>query len=242
DGVTLTEKYGDTPLSGRAAAELVEALARILHYAHQRGIVHCNLTPGCVLLAADGTPKVTRFGLARMLGQLSEGGEEEALARRLPSYLAPEQIDGQAQAIHPTVDVYGLGAILYKLLTGRPPFVDAAVRAIRAQVLTQDPQPPSHRQPDVPHELDTICLKCLHKAPRQRYPSAEALAKDLQRFLAADHSRSESSLTRLGRTAVPGYVISGELGRSSRGTVYKALQVSHQRIVALKVMTAEAHV
>jgi serine/threonine protein kinase len=240
DGVNLAEKLVDGPLPAREAAELTESLARTLHYAHQRGIVHCGLTPSCVLITTEGIPKITRFGLARMLGHISDRAEEESPARRLPSYLAPEQIDGESQAVAPSVDVYGLGAILYFLLTGQPPFLAESLRATREQVLSQAPRPPSAWRTQIPRELEAVALRCLSKDPNDRYPSMEALARELQRFLATDHSRDDAAMARRGRTAIPGYVISGELGRSSRGVVYKALQAGNQRMVALKLITVEA--
>ncbi len=237
DGSGLAEKVSDAALPWRSAAEMAESLARTLQYAHQRGIIHYGLTPSCVLLTPDGVPKITRFGVARMLGQPSESGEEELAAQCVSSYAAPEQIDGLPEEISPTVDVYALGAILYFLLTGRPPFVAVTLEETRQQILNTDPVRPSQFRVDLPPDLEAACLKCLAKNPAHRFQSMEALAKELQRILSADHSRGELNLmSRLSRTAIPGYVISGELGHTPLMTVHKALQVSHQRIVALKVI------
>jgi hypothetical protein len=182
DGGSLDRKLTATPQPARAAAELVEALARAMHYAHQRGIVHRDLKPANVLLTADATPKIADFGLAKLL----VGGEVQTQSGAIlgtPSYMAPEQAEGKGKDIGPAVDVYALGALLYELLTGRPPFRGETPLETVQQVKAEEPLPPSRLQPKVPRDLTTICLKCLQKEPRQRYASAEALAEDLRRFL-----------------------------------------------------------
>jgi serine/threonine-protein kinase len=181
EGGNLGQKLAGTPQPARQAASLVASVAEAVHAAHQRGIVHRDLKPSNILLTADGTPKLTDFGLARRL----EGGAgltQTGVPVGTPSYMAPEQTGGTSHAVGPPVDIYALGAILYELLTGRPPFrAETAAETLR-QVVSQDPVPPSRLNAPVPRDLDTICLKCLEKDPQRRYPSAEAVAQDLHRF------------------------------------------------------------
>jgi tetratricopeptide (TPR) repeat protein/tRNA A-37 threonylcarbamoyl transferase component Bud32 len=189
DGGSLANRLDGTPWPPRQAAQLVETLARAVHAAHQRGIVHRDLKPANVLLAEDGTPKVTDFGLAKVLDATAELTGSGAIMGT-PSYMAPEQTGRSAHAVGPAADVYSLGAVLYELLTGRPPFKGETPLATVAQVVADEPVPPRSLQPGLPRDLDTVCLKCLQKEPPKRYASAAALADDLRHFLAGEPIRA----------------------------------------------------
>jgi predicted Ser/Thr protein kinase len=182
DGGSLDRQLQGTPQPPRQAAQLVATLARAMHYAHRHGIVHRDLKPANVLLTADGTPKITDFGLAKRLdnpaGQTASGA-----ILGTPSYMAPEQAAGKSRQIGPPADVYALGAILYECLTGRAPFRAATPLDTLLLVVSTDPVPLSRLQPGMPRDLETICLGCLRKEPGQRYASALALADDLERFV-----------------------------------------------------------
>src|SRR5579883_305897 len=169
------------------AARLLAALARAVHAAHAAEIVHRDLKPQNVLLAADGTPKVTDFGLAKRLGGpsgLTAAGE----VMGTPGYMAPEQAAGGE--VGPAADVYALGAILYECLAGRPPFRAANPVDAVLEVVSDEPVPPRQLRAGVPRDLEAVCLECLEKDPRRRYPSAAALADDLDRFLRGDPVRA----------------------------------------------------
>ena len=163
------------------SALLIEILARAMHDAHAHDIVHRDLKPANVLMTKDGVPKITDFGLAKRLEEDSSQTRSGTLMGT-PSYMAPEQARGDIQSIGPSADLYALGAILYEMLTGRPPFLAPKVMDTLMQVIHQDPVPPSRLQPRVPRDLETICLKCLQKEPGKRYESTAELADDLHRF------------------------------------------------------------
>ena len=186
DGGSLSARLQDAPPSPHDSARLVEVLARAMHFAHLHGVVHCDLKPANVLLQSGGdgpvVPKITDFGLAR---QLDRGAaQSHAGATGTPAYMAPEQACCRNDLLGAPTDVYGLGAILYEMLTGRPPFMGETPFDVLSQVTNKDPQPPSRLRPRTPRDLETICLKCLAKAPARRYASALELAEDLRRFIA----------------------------------------------------------
>jgi eukaryotic-like serine/threonine-protein kinase len=198
DGGSLRDRLAGTPMTPRKSARLVETLARAVQAAHDDGIIHRDLKPGNILMTGDGNPKITDFGLAKHLGQDSEQ-THTGQVMGTPSYMAPEQAAGKIKAIGPATDIYALGAILYELLTGRAPFKAASVLDTLEQVRTQEPVPPRQLQPKTPRDLETICLKCLHKERRSRYARAGDLADDLSRFLAGEPilARPTSATERL---------------------------------------------
>jgi serine/threonine protein kinase len=216
EGGNLAQYLSGSPLSTRTAAELVATLAGAIQFAHEQGIVHRDLKPANVLLhRVEGrglkvesqkenrtpvptahsplstfSPKVTDFGLAKRIEADSDlTGTGQVLGT--PSYMAPEQAVG-GKNVGPAADVYALGAILYELITGRPPFCGAGLLETLEQVRSQEPVPPSKLQPNLPRDLQTICLKCLEKEPRRRYESAAELAADLRRYLEGEPIRARA--------------------------------------------------
>ncbi|WP_425613551.1 protein kinase [Anatilimnocola sp. NA78] len=200
EGGSLAQRQAGVPQPPREAAALVATLAEGVHAAHQGGIVHRDLKPANILFTPAGTPKITDFGLARRIA----GGAELTLSGvplGTPAYMAPEQALGQSREIGPTADVYALGAILYELLTGRTPFRGETPTETLLQVIHHEPVPPNRLNRQVPRDLQTICLTCLQKEPRQRYVTAAALADDLHCFLNGEAiaARPETFLMTLVR-------------------------------------------
>ena len=181
-GDTLAARLKKGPMAPAAAASLVKTLAEAVHYAHQRGTLHRDLKPQNILMSADGQPHILDFGLARPI----EGGAELTHSGEVvgsPNYMPPEQALGRSAEVGPSSDVYALGAILYEALTGRAPFIGETVTDVLRQVVDVDPEAPRRRRPDLPADLETVCLKCLEKRPERRYHSARMLAEELERFL-----------------------------------------------------------
>jgi WD40 repeat protein/serine/threonine protein kinase len=219
-GGDLGRQLGDDPLPPRAAAALAETLARAVHHAHQRGVIHRDLKPANVLVdgpapapAAAGAGgeetipfsgldpagvKVTDFGLARLLDGPGLATVPDG-PMGTPCYMAPEQAAGRAAEVGTLSDVYGLGAVLYKCLTGRPPFDGATAQEILDKVRSEAAEPPRRHRPDLPRDLELICMKCLEKDPARRYASAEQLADELRRHLDGRPLRDTRPVGRLER-------------------------------------------
>jgi predicted Ser/Thr protein kinase len=182
EGESLAKRVANVPLPPREAAEMVRKVAEAVDYAHRKGIIHRDLKPGNVLLDQTGQPRVTDFGLAKQIqGDSGLTGTGQILGT--PSYMPPEQAAGKIDEIGPAADVYSLGAILYCLLTGRPPFQAANPMDTLLQVLDQEPVAPRQLNTSTPLDLNTIALKCLEKDASRRYDSAQDVADELQRFL-----------------------------------------------------------
>ena len=238
-GGSLADVLRGSPQPPGEAARLVATLADAIHYAHQQGVIHRDLKPANVLLhapevdgegqsegargprfsprrplTADLCAKVTDFGLAKFLagGDLTHSGDVVGT----PSYMAPEQAAGKSAPITAAVDVYGLGAILYEALTGRPPFAAATVDATLGLVRQDEPVPPRRLQPTVPRDLETICLKCLRKEAGRRYATAQDLALDLRRFQAGEpvRARPVGTTERVDRLVPPQAELRGSAGRA----------------------------
>jgi tetratricopeptide (TPR) repeat protein/tRNA A-37 threonylcarbamoyl transferase component Bud32 len=237
EGDSLAARIDGKPLPPREAAEMVKSLALAMAFAHQHGIIHRDLKPANVLLTRAGVPKITDFGLAKRI----EGDSELTKSGTLmgsPSYMSPEQARGETQEIGPLSDLYSLGAILYELLTGRAPFVGTSMLETLVQVRNQEPVPPSRLQPKVPHDLETICLKCLQKEAGKRYGSCEALAEDLHRFLAGEpiRARPVGRIERLWRwcrrnprVALLGGAVAVLLGILAASSITMGLRLSRER-------------
>ena len=191
EGGSLDQLVRHEPMPMRRAVELIAKLARTVHYAHEHGILHRDIKPGNILVDAKGEPHLTDFGLARL-------AETESTVTRTietlgtPSYMTPEQALGNNDQLTSATDVYGLGAVFYHLLTGHPPFAGGTTYDTIRLLLETEPRHPRLWNPKIDRDLATICLKCLEKNPQHRYPSALALAEDLERWLRA---RADSRTT-----------------------------------------------
>src|SRR5437667_8230501 len=199
EGGQLDEVVKRAPMSIRQAVELIAKVARTVHYAHEHGILHRDIKPGHILLDTKGEPQLTDFGLARLVES------ESTVTRTLevlgtPSYMAPEQAVGNNAQLTSAIDVYGLGAVLYQLLTGHPPFAGGTTYETIKLLLDTEPRQPRLLNPKIDRDLSTICLKCLEKDPQHRYLSALALAEDLERWLKHERIRARrTGLVTRGR-------------------------------------------
>ena len=196
EGGTLAGRLRDGPLPPKDAAELFVRVARAVHHAHQRGILHRDIKPTNILVDAGGAPHLTDFGLAKIM----ESDSSLTISNTIlgtPAYMAPEQALGNTRDLTTAADVYSLGAVFYEMLTGKPPFWAANVRALHRRILDDDPAPPSRiRPPDrgqLDRELDVICLKCLEKLPARRYASAADLADEVERWLRGEPILAQAS-------------------------------------------------
>ena len=230
DGGTLAQQWKKQRPSPREAAGLIETLARAMHYAHLRGVVHRDLKPGNVLLAGpERVAKITDFGLAKRIDAEARDLSQSGAIMGTASYMAPEQAAGKVHDTGPAADVYGLGALLYECLTDQPPFYAETALETLQQVLEREPLPPSRLGVRVPRDLETICLKCLNKEPARRYASAEDLANDLRLFQAGEPIRARAvgaaertwkwARRRPALTALLGVVLLAMVGLSALSVV-----------------------
>ncbi len=245
DGQSLAQRIAQGPLDPRDAAALLKILADAIAYAHAKKIIHRDLKPGNVLLDSGGVPHITDFGLAKTL---EEDSDLTSTGRVMgtPSYMPPEQALGQTQLIGPRSDVYSLGAILYCLLTGKPPFQADSVVDTLKQVVDREPRSISTLRRGVPIDLETICTKCLEKNPDNRYQSADELSADLQRFLegrpisARPVSRAEHVLRWVLRNPMVSSLMAGVVLVAVAGTIAFNFQQTATQTALGKVAVKEA--
>lgn len=201
DGPSLAQRLREGPIAGRAAARYAMIVARAMHHAHKHNILHRDLKPSNVLLDPADQPHITDFGLAKKLG-VDSGQTHTGAVLGTPSYMAPEQAAGKNKELGPACDVYGIGAMLYELITGQPIFRAQTPVDTLQKVLEDEPVPPCFLNPRIDKDLETICLKCVQKDPRERYSTAGELAEDLLRYLNGDSisARTFNVIDRLART------------------------------------------
>jgi serine/threonine-protein kinase len=195
-GGSLSRKIGGQPQPIEWSAQTIRTLAQAVQYSHERGIVHRDLKPSNVLLTPDGIPKIVDFGLAKRIDDDSRT-TKTGTVMGTPDYMAPEQADGRVHDVGRATDIYALGVMLYELLTGKPPFRGEAMVRVLDAVRVKKPQPLRGIRPEIPRDLETICLRCLEKQPVNRYASAADLAADLGRFLTGAPIESSGRWTRL---------------------------------------------
>ena len=200
DGRTLGQELRDKPLSSERAARLLAKVARAIQHAHERGVLHRDIKPGNILIDSGGEPHVTDFGLAKFTERQSDLTLTSTVLGT-PAYMSPEQAAGRIKEITTAADVYGLGAVLFEMLTGRAPFAGETPMAIARQVIDKDPPAPDAINPEAPADLGVICLKCLEKNPARRYGSAASVADELERWLRHEpiRARPSTAAERLGK-------------------------------------------
>ena len=240
EGGTLAQQLMGSPKPAREAAALLATLAGAIQSAHNGGIVHRDLKPANILLTADGAPKISDCGLARRLtgeSSLTLGDIKVGT----PSYMAPEQAIGKPGSVGPAADIYSLGAILYEMLTGRPPFRGETASETERQLIAEEPVPPSRLNAKVPRDLETICLKCLHKDPQRRYATAAALEEDIRCFQRGEPiaARPAGVIERTGkwvrrRPALAAVVVGSVV--IAAGLIGAALWVASDRAATIRAM------
>ena len=255
DGPDLAEQIKETPLLPRQAAQVILTLAEATQYAHDRNVLHRDLKPSNVLVAPDGTLKISDFGLAKHLDEDASAKTTTGDILGTPSYMAPEQASGHSNSIGPATDQYALGSMLYALITGRPPFLSAKPIDTVSKVINDEPMPPGKMVSELPCDLETICLKTLQKKPEQRYSSCQTLADDLRRFLndepitARPISATERTwrwCKRNPRIAIPSSVAAGllfaliTLGTISYGMITKQKDRAEANLVLAETNEAIA--
>jgi WD40 repeat protein len=240
EGQSLSHRLADGPLPIRKAAELIRRVGEAVEYAHEHGLIHRDLKPANILLDKNGNPRVTDFGLAKKI-QSDSGLTGSGQIMGTPSYMPPEQAGGRRGDVGPAADVYALGATLYALVTGRPPFQAATAMDTVLQVISDEPVPPRRLNGSIPRDLETICLKALAKEPARRYTTARELADDLRRFLEGEPicARSVSSFEKCWRWCRRRPLIAGLAAAVVMAVVGGLIGTSLGLVAALKAQAKE---